>query len=212
MKRHTPLVVLLGLVLLVGQSSAQQAYTLKGFTLGESTLADFKAQKQYGAEFKPFCSDDSPLARLTPDRADSSSSWTQAGFVFCRPYVPLEVSHSGQFFTVADISTTPYFDFFQGKLYRISAAFFNYGGVNFKAMRKALTEKYGAPAKEIPTEYQNPFGAKLAGLMVTWDNGVSTIELTEFNGSRDASLVTFTHKQMAIDAAAAAPKKASKDL
>lgn len=217
---------------------AQESYTLKGFTLGQSTLSDFKtefhhcaswysregcaflnaetkahdkwASKHKGSspEFGPFCSDDHPLARLTPDRADTSEAWTKAGLVYCQPYIPYE----GQFFTIADIKTTAYFDFFQNELYRMTAAFSNYGGLNFKAMHESLIAKYGAPSKQISNEYQNSFGARVAGLTITWDNGVSTIELTEINGSKDQSAVVFTHKQTATDAAAAAPKGASKDL
>jgi hypothetical protein len=155
------LVVLSGMLLVV-HSYAQQPYTVKGFTLGVSTLADFKAQfhhcadncsekaqKKYGAVFAPHCSDDFPGARLTPDRADSSSLWTAAGLVFCEPYFPFE-NFRGQYFTIADINTSAEFNFFAGKLFRISAAFQNIAGVNFKAMRESLIAKFGAPTKEVP--------------------------------------------------------------
>jgi hypothetical protein len=57
-------------------------YSLKGFTVGESTLQDFRTQFRHCADncsdkavkkssaprFAPFCSDDHPEARLTPTR------------------------------------------------------------------------------------------------------------------------------------------------
>jgi hypothetical protein len=78
-----------------------------------------------------------------------------------------------------DVPTTAYFHFFRDTLYRISAAFTNYGGTNFRATYEAFSAKYGPPLKELITEYQNDFGAKFGGRLVIWDNGVSAIELSE---------------------------------
>lgn len=217
-KRFLPAVVLiLGSLLMSVSSPAQEPYSVKGFTIGESSLADFKAQLHHCADscktsptYAPFCSDSSPAGGLTPDGKDATS-WTAVGLVFCDPYFPFENSH-GVFFTLAEINTTARFDFIDGKLYRVSAAFPNTGGVNFRAMRDALTSKYGNPSQERLTNYQNSFGATRTGSIVSWDNGITTIELTEYNANVDESAVVFTHKKLAADALARAPKKTGKDL
>jgi hypothetical protein len=61
-------------------------------------------------------------------------------------------------------------------------------------------------------DYQNSFGAKFTGRIITWDNGVSRIVLTEFGADRDTSAVEFVHPSLKRAAEAAAPKHSSKDL
>jgi hypothetical protein len=198
-------------------------YELKGFTVGVSTLTEFKAkfhhcadvctdkeQKKYkvAARFAPSCSDDNPDGVRPPA---TNADWTKDGFVFCQPYLFFEQSR-GQSFTVAEIETTAYFDFFQGRLYHISAAFLNNGGSNFKSMLEPFTGKYGAPTSQENHEYQNAFGAKFTGLIVVWDNSASRIVMSEIGADRDTSAVEFTHAQLKKKAEAAEPKKTSKDL
>lgn len=197
-------------------------YSLKGFVVGGSTLQEFKAQfhhcadtcdeksqKKFGvsAKFAPFCSDDYPEARLTPGREDNSSAYTQAGLVYCQPYFPFEAQRGVQF-TIADIPTTSQFEFFQGKLYRISATFY---ASSFTAMQEALTGKYGAPSVTT-VEYQNAFGAKFTGSVATWDNSVSTMTLRQYGGTVEYSALLIEHKALAAQAEAAKPKHSSKDL
>jgi hypothetical protein len=148
-------------------------YSLKGFTVGESILQDFRTQfrhcadncsdkavKKYGApRFAPFCSDDHPEARLTPGREDTSNAYTRAGLVYCQPYFPFE-EQRGPLFTIADIPATTQFDFYQDRLYRISATFH---ASRFTAMQEALTGKYGTPSSITAVDYQNTFGAKFTG-------------------------------------------------
>jgi len=200
-------------------------YELKGITLGVSTLAEFKTKfhhcadncseklekKYYHSKFAPFCSDENPYSQQTPDRAQDAEPWTKAGLVFCQPYYPFE-GFQGKYFTIADINTTACFEFFQEKVYRISAAFLNAGGTNFKAMLEALTSKYGPATSQETREYQNSFGAKISGRVITWDNGVSKIVLTEFGADKDTSAVEFTHTALQSEAEKAAPKHSSKDL
>jgi hypothetical protein len=131
--------------------------------------------------------------------------------VFCQPYFFFEQSR-GQSFTIADIQTSAYFDFFQGRLYRISAAFLNYGGSNLRSMLEAFTSKYGPPTSQEQHEYQNGFGAKFSGLIVVWENSTSRIVISEIGADKDTSAIEFTHKQLRKEAEAAAPKKSSKDL
>ena len=219
----TLMVLLLGVGIALAQSETRTAtapYSLKGFKLGESSLADFKAQfrhcadscdakSKYTPKFAPFCSDDFPESRQTPDHADSALPWTKSGLVFCQPYFPFE---RDKHFTIADVDTTAYFDFFNGKLYRISAAFLNYGGTNFASMRDAFISKFGPATKDDVVEYNNAFGVKFSGHVLTWDNGVSTIVLTEINQSKDTSAVVFSHKAILNAAGEAAPKKTTHDL
>jgi hypothetical protein len=198
-------------------------YSLKGFTVGESALQDFKAQfhhcadtcdekaqKKFGVapKFAPFCSDDYPEARLTPGREDTSSAYTQAGLVYCQPYFPFEAQRGVQF-TIADIPATTQFDFYQGKLYQISATFYS---SRFTAMQEALTGKYGTPSSVTAVDYQNAFGAKFTGNVVTWENRVSTISLRQCSGSVEYSGLVLEHKALAAQAATAKPKQSSKDL
>jgi hypothetical protein len=223
--------VLLPLLLFLGTSPSQNTqdisqsapYELKGFTVGVSTLAGFKAKFHHCADvcadkeqkrskmparFAPFCSDDYPDVIRPPL---TNADWTKAGLVFCQPYYFFEQAR-GQSFTIADIETTAYFDFFQSRLYRISAAFVNYGGTNFKSMIEAFTTKYGTPTSQENREYQNAFGAKFTGRIVTWDNSTSTIVISEIGADKDTSAVEFSHTQLKKEADSAAPKKSSKDL
>jgi len=222
---------LLPLLLFLATSLAQNAqdipqstpYELKSFTVGVSTLTEFKTrfyhcadactdkeQKKYkvAARFAPSCSDDNPGGIRAPA---TNADWTKAGFVFCQPYYFFEQSR-GKSFNIADIETTAYFDFFQGRLYHISAAFLNYGGGNFKSMLEAFTGKYGAPTTQENHDYQNAFGAKFTGLIVVWDNSTSRIVISEIGADKDTSAVEFTDTQLKKEADAAAPKKTSKDL
>lgn len=199
-------------------------YSLKNFTVGESALEDFKAQfhhcadtcdekavKKYGVSprFAPFCSDDYPEARLSPGREDTSSAYTQAGLVYCQPYFPFEEQRGLQF-TIADIPATTTFDFYQGKLYQLSATFY---ASRFTAMQEALTGKYGTPSSITVIDYQNTFGAKADGSVVTWDNSVSTITLRQYgSGSVEYSGLAIVHKALAAQAVKAKPNQSSKDL
>jgi hypothetical protein len=97
-------------------------------------------------------------------------------------------------------------------LYRIAATFLNYSGSNFNVIREAITTKYGSPTAERSVNYQNSFGATRTGSVVTWDNGITTIELAEYNAQVDQSAIVFTHKKLTAEAVASAPKKTSKDL
>jgi len=199
-------------------------YSLKGFTVGESALQDFKTQFHHCAEnckpgkkigapaFAPFCSDtDDPVGRTFsgPVRAQDIPEHTRAGLVYCTPYYPFE-ERPGPLFTIADIPATTEFDFYQNKLYRISATFY---AVRFTAMQEALTGKYGTPSSVTAVDYQNTFGAKFTGSVVTWDNSVSAITLSQFGGgSVEYSSLMIEHKALTGQAAKARPRQSSKDL
>jgi hypothetical protein len=200
-----------------------KAYSLKGFTVGSSTLQDFKSEfhhcadvcdeksvKKYGpSKFAPFCSDDYPNARLTPGKEATSDAYTHAGLVYCQPYFPFEAQR-GVHYTIADIPVVTEFDFYQDKLYQISAMF---DAQRFSTMQEALTGKYGPPSSVTPVEYQNGFGAKFTGSVLSWDNGVSTIILRQYgSGSVEYSGLVIQHKALAAQAATAVPKKSSNDL
>jgi len=219
MKRFLVFVVLMCAAFALAQG---KPYSLKGFTLGESTLQDFKtqfhhcadtceekSQKKFGvpAKFAPFCSDDYPEAGLTPGTEDTSSAYARAGLVYCQPYFPFEAQRGLQF-TIADIATTSQFDFYEGKLYRISATFY---AAQFTAMQEALTGKYGTPSMTA-VEYQDAFGAKFTGSVATWDNSVSMITLRQYGGSVEYSTLVVEHKALAAQAEEAKPKHSSKDL
>jgi hypothetical protein len=216
------------LLILAAVASAvaqQQPYKLKNFTLGESTLQEFKGQfhhcadnctdkavKKYGpARFAPFCSDTENGAAVDSNGRyiQDVPAHTRAGLVYCQPYFPFE-QQGTPLFTIADIPAVTKFDFFQDKLYRISATFY---ASSFTAMQEALGSKYGAPVSTISVEYQNSFGAKFAGHIVSWDNGVSTIILREYGGSSmKFSGLVMEHKALAAQAEEAKPKRTSTDL
>src|ERR1700733_15551471 len=161
----------LALLVLSAYAFAQnKPYSLKGFTVGESKLHDFKAQfrhcadtcddkavKKYGVppKFAPFCSDDFPEGGLTPGEEATSSAYTKVGLIYCQPYFPFE-AHRGIQFTIADTPPTTQFDFYQSNLYRISATF---RASHFTAVQEAFTGKYGTPSSITTADYQNTFGA-----------------------------------------------------
>jgi hypothetical protein len=89
----------------------------------------------------------------------------------------------------ADIS----YYFLEGKLERIEVRF---GHWRFDVVRDALTHKYGLPRRFSGT-YRNGFGSTFSGLALTWDNGVSDIEMDEIDQGADMSNVTFEHKGLA---------------
>jgi hypothetical protein len=173
-------------------------------------VCDEKAAKTYGTppKFAPFCSDDYPDARLTPGREATSSAYTQAGSVYCQPYFPFEAQRGLQF-TIAEIPATTQFDFYQGKLYQISAMF---DASRFVAMQEALTGKYGSPSSVTAVDYQNAFGAKITRSVVTWDNSVATMCLRQYDGSVEYSGLVIENKALAARAATAKPKQSSNDL
>lgn len=127
--------------------------------------------------------------------------------MYCQPYFPFEAQRGVQF-TVADIPTTSRFDFFQGKLYRVTSAFY---ASSFTAMQEALTGKFGAPSIT-SAEYQNAYGAKLTGKIATWDNSISTITLRQYGGTVEYSALVMEHKDLAAQAETARPKHSAKDL
>jgi hypothetical protein len=218
-------IVFLAVLALAPSTFAQdKPYSLKGFTVGESTLPDFKTQFHHSADscdakaakihvprFAPFCSDTERGAAVDDQGQyiKDVPAHTQAGLVYCQPYFPFE-EQRGPLFTIADIPATTQFDFFQDKLYRIAATFY---AVRFTAMLEASTGKYGTPASVTVVDYQNAFGAKFTGNVVVWDNSVSTITLRQYGSdSRDYSGLVVEHKALAAQAAAARPKQSSKDL
>jgi hypothetical protein len=90
--------------------------------------------------------------------------------------------------------------FLEGKLAAISVMF---GRWQFAAVRAALVHKYGPPRASRQT-YRNGFGVTFSGLVLTWDNGLSDIEMDEI-GERgagdhrspdDMSSVFFMHKRL----------------
>jgi hypothetical protein len=171
--------------------------------------SDKAVKKSSAPRFAPFCSDDHPEARLTPGREDTSNAYTRAGLVYCQPYFSFE-EQRGPLFTIADIPATTRFDFYQDRLYRISATFY---ASRFTAMQEALTGKYGTPSSITAVDYQNTFGAKFTGSVVTWDNGTSVLTLRQYGtGSVENSGLVIEHKALAAQAAAARPKQPSKDL
>lgn len=184
-------------------------YELKGFVVGESTLSDFKTKFHHvpngDKRVAPLCSDDFPEARLTPGREERSDSYTKAGLVYCQPYFPFE----GPLFTVADVPTTAEFDFYNSRLFSISASFLH---VAFDHIKGAFIAKYGAATSETNKDYQNRLGAKFTGRVLAWDNGVSVIELEEYSSSLDISGVRFTHKVLSKEAGKAKPQPSTKDL
>jgi hypothetical protein len=171
--------------------------------------SDKAVKKSSAPRFAPFCSDDHPEARLTPGREDASNAYTRAGLVYCQPYFSFE-EQRGPLFTIVDIPATTRFDFYQDRLYRISATFY---ASRFTAMQEALTGKYGTPSSITAVDYQNTFGAKFTGSVVTWDNGTSVLTLRQYgSGSVENSGLVIEHKALAAQAAAARPKQPSKDL
>ena len=78
-------------------------------------------------------------------------------------------------------------------------------------MQEALSGKYGTPSSKTTVEYQNSYAAKFIGTVVTWENTLSKMTLTQYNGSKDFSGLVIEHKALAAQVVME-PKQPSKDL
>jgi hypothetical protein len=62
---------------------------------------------------------------------------------------------------------------------------------NYPVLRDNLIAKFGEPTKRSSVDAQNKMGQGLTGAFLTWDNGVSSIRLSEHVGDMDLSAVSF---------------------
>jgi len=100
--------------------------------------------------------------------------------------------------SIADVEAAIRYYFLEGKLEIISVMF---GRWKFADVRDAMIHKYGVP-RATRKAYRNGFGITFSGLVLTWDNGVSDIEMEEMgelcvgdhSSTDDMSSVTFEHK------------------
>jgi len=91
--------------------------------------------------------------------------------------------------TRIDIGGRLVFNFVDGKLAAMRVVF---SGSQFSDLAEGLKKKWGEPTKTEVREYQNGFGAKREGLILWWNNGVSRIELRQYDGILDASKLEIT--------------------
>ena len=94
---------------------------------------------------------------------------------------------------------------------RLASIYFKFGQDKFETLKDALQQKFGKPASTEVKTYQNAYGAKFTGEYIVWSNGVSTITLEEMGGSRDQSVLLFSHTEIAGEQLKAKKAKAKPD-
>jgi hypothetical protein len=167
------------------------------------SLQDFKAK--YRRTFDagklyevPFCSDQrndnarekSPLSTLF------EASWhPKAKIVNARITFPFEDYKANNHTpTLAGIKADHHlYRFVDDRLYRIEYVFPH---SSFAEVQEAMVATYGKAKALTTKEYQNAFGAKFAGVICTWDNGVSGVVLMERSVDLKTSLLMYIHHEL----------------
>ena len=76
---------------------------------------------------------------------------------------------------------------------RLAKIRISYSTNSFIKLKLALTEKWGKPTSIESHVLQNRMGAKYSGQVVYWNNGVSEIQLSEYNGNLESGLLEYLH-------------------
>jgi len=87
--------------------------------------------------------------------------------------------------------------------------------VNFAQVNEGITAKYGNPASKKGLKYDNYVDDSFDAVATVWGNAVSEINLVEFAGNRDRSLLLFLHKdlkKLAEERLKQSPKPRADDL
>ncbi len=130
-------------------------------------------------------------------------AYIRAGLIDCQIYFPFE-QIQGSVSTIPNIPMKLLnFKFVDGRLFNISGLFLQ---EKFERMRQAFVTKYGLPTSTEQETYQNSFGATFPGVILTWNNGVSSITLAERTSRADTSSLTFLHLELAREADRKQPK------
>ncbi len=80
---------------------------------------------------------------------------------------------------------------------RLESVNFSFPADKFETLRDALQEKFGKFSEASTETYQNAFGATYEGSVIRWNNGVSTISLSEISNDRDHCGLLFWHNELA---------------
>jgi hypothetical protein len=196
-------------------AAEKRPFELKGDRLGMS-LNLFKRKYDRAVEgdpkHAPFCSDENPNIDF-PSLLYNHEEGT-AGIVKGSATFPFE-EHGlhPNFPTIAGVRANIYsYSFFNGQLYEITILFHQ---PNYAQVADALKTKYGNPNSSETQSYQNGFGVKFQGDVLTWKNEVSAMVLTERAGNADDSLLRLVHYELnkAASASTTAIRKShAKDL
>jgi hypothetical protein len=193
----------------LANSAPTQFYEFKGDSLGMS-LEEFKQRHFYKPlthnKSAPFCSDDSRGANAV---LLADESYLKAGLVNCRITFPFEDSQ-GRKVTIANSNAIAHlFHFVDKRLYQITIVV---NHTDFPRVRDALVEKYSSPHGSKKEVYQNAYGATFAGEKLTWTNGISSVELSEYAADLRTTSIVLMHHELAQKAQKLKPKPKPRPL
>lgn len=190
----------------------KQPYSIKGFTLG-MTLDEFRSLRLPGSE-SGYIQCSSADAKGGALGTEVSNATNLADGITCEYKTP-DLTYPDLWKDAqVTIATAPMehlrFNFIlapDGKyrLYEIYGSF--YSGMNFSPLWEGFKAKFGDQTK-LETEYkQNGFGAQFEDLVLTWSNGVSSIELEEYFVDAEHGALWCRHKALfALHQKLTAPK------
>jgi hypothetical protein len=202
------------------QDPAAVQFDFKGAKLGMS-LDEFRAKNHRSVvDGKltinvPWCSDARPVdfatASLDTDAIsalqamdywskEENRAWTSrsaAGVVDCQLFIPFE--KNGRYSNTVGGSRLEFelYRFFDGKLYTIFLAF---GSADFESVARQLQQKWGSPTTTEQKQFQNAFGATIAGVTEHWSRGTASITLTQFSGTANTSSLMFEDQSLSNEA------------
>ncbi len=77
----------------------------------------------------------------------------------------------------------------------------------FKSVADVLRSEYGRPVSETSQAMADVQGKTLSGRIINWSNGVSDIDLTQFEDNTVTSSILYSHNDLQIQVAAFVKKR-----
>lgn len=188
----------------------ERPYEIKGDRLG-MPLSYFKVKHRRSVmgdtKLAPFCSDanpdfENPFLLYKPEMA-------KAGIVCGTTHFPFEENQNPPSFpTIGGVKADFFvYQFVDNRLYEILITIDH---KNYGKVISGVKEKYGEPSTSRTETYQNGFGAKFDGEILTWANSVSDITVLERAAKLDTSLLQFRHRKFEELASARLKDKTAK--
>jgi tetratricopeptide (TPR) repeat protein len=173
-----------------------RAFEIKGARLG-MPLEVFKTKFQRAGSGEPhpapFTSDENP--QKDNPALLYKAAFGKAGIVTASIAAPEDVNQeSPNRPTIAGAPATSFvYHFVDGKLYQMTIAF---DRGNFQAVSEALKNKFGAATGSQFKKYDSNTGDRFDGQASIWSNSVSEINLYEFAGAGNRSLLIIVQKDL----------------
>jgi hypothetical protein len=173
----------------------ERPYDVKGDRLGMPLVYyKVKHRREIKGESRtaPFCSDqnpgfENPFLLYEPDMG-------KAGIVCATLHYPFEMIQDEKVFpTIAGVKADTFvYKFIDERLYEIVISIDH---DDYDTVIDAAEKKYGEPITAKTETYQNGFGAKFDGDVLTWANSASTITVLERAGKLDRSMFLFSTRK-----------------